>query len=199
MGKMGKLSKGQLKNLFTRIDGRLSKSINIFLIGGASAILGYNTTKETNDVDVDGEIPAEFEKAFTEEAKALNLELHLSSVGVFSPPEGYRERAKFEDFPRKKLRIWSLDQYDLAISKIDRGIEKDYADIARVHKKAPYDRNRLIEIFSTEYIKTVAIGDPRIKKMNLVDVAVLLFGEDVADDTMAKVELSAGALSVNDA
>ncbi len=146
-------------------------------------------TKETNDIDVDGVIPVEFEKAFIEEAKALNLELHLSPVGVFSPPEGYRERAKFEDFPRKKLRIWYLDQYDLAISKIDRGIEKDYADIARVHKKASYDRDRLIEIFNSEYINTVAIGDPRTKKMNFVDLAILLFGDEVAEDTISKVRL----------
>lgn len=28
------------------------------MIGGASAILGYNVIKETNDVDLDGEIEA---------------------------------------------------------------------------------------------------------------------------------------------
>ena len=126
MAKVATVKKEQLKNLFARIDARLSENTSIYIIGGAAAILGYNVTKETSDVDVDGVIPQEFKKAFDSEAKALKLDLHLSRVSVFSPPEGYRERAKFEDFPKKKLRVWYLDQYDLAISKIDRGIEKDY-------------------------------------------------------------------------
>lgn len=187
MAKMAAVSREQLKNLFARIEARLSSRINIYIIGGASAILGYDVTKETNDIDVDGAIPPDFEKIFDAEAKALKLNLHLSQVGVFAPPENYRERAKFEDFPRRLLRVWYLDQYDLAISKIDRGIEKDFEDIEQVHKRAPYDRDRLIQIFNDEYIRTVVIGNPQVKKMNLVDLATRLFGESVAEDTAKRV------------
>ena len=138
-------------------------------------------------LDVDGSIPSDLAKAFDLEAKALGLNLHLSQVGVFSPPEGYRERAKLEEFPKRRLRVWYLDQYDLAISKIDRGIEKDFEDIERLHKKAPYEINKLIKIFNEEYIRTVALGDPRLKKMNLVDLAARLFGDKVALFTASKV------------
>ncbi len=189
MAKVATVTKEQLKTLFARIDTRLSEDTNIYIIGGAAAILGYNVTKETNDVDIDGVIPQEFEKAFDSEVKALKLDLHLSRVGVFSPPEGYRERAKFEDFPKKKLRVWYLDQYDLAISKIDRGIEKDYEDIARIHEQNPYRPGELIRIFNDEYIKTVAIGDSRIKKMNLVDLVARLFGEGAAENTALEIDL----------
>jgi hypothetical protein len=187
MEEVATVSRAQLKKLFQGIDKRLCHSLEIYVIGGAAAILGYNVVKETNDVDVDGKISPEFARAFELEAKAQNLNLHLSEVGVFSPPENYRERAKFEDFPERKLRVWYLDQYDLAISKIDRGIEKDFVDIERVHKRAPYDVDKLIQIFNEEYIKTVAIGDPRVKKMNLVDLAARLFGDDVAVSTASKI------------
>lgn len=186
---MATVSKQQLRQLFTRVDGLLTQEMNIYLIGGAAAILGYNVTKETNDVDIEGTIPLDFKTAFASEAKALKLDLRLSQVSVFSPPEGYRERAKFEDFPSRKLRIWYLDQYDLAISKIDRGIEKDFEDIERVHKQSPYERDQLIQIFNDEYIQTVAIGNPRTKKMNLIDLAIRLFGEEVAEDTAARIKL----------
>lgn len=189
MEKMASLSREQLKQLFTRVDSRLNTNVNLYIIGGASAILGYNVTKETNDIDVDGAVSAELSDIFSSEAKLLHLDVHLSSVGVFFPPERYRERAQFEDFPKRKLRVWFLDQYDLAISKIDRGIEKDFEDIERVHKKSTYDYDRLIQIFNDEYIKTVAIGNPREKKMNLVDLIARLFGEDLARETASKLDL----------
>jgi len=139
---VGAVSKAHLRELFSRVDARILKTLEIYIIGGASAILGYNVTKETNDIDIEGNIDPDFARIFSEEAKFLGLDLHLSSAGVFSPPFEYRKRSKFEDFPKKKLRVWFLDQYDLAISKIDRGLEKDYEDIKRVHQKAPFDRER---------------------------------------------------------
>ncbi len=131
---MENVTKSQLEELFSRVDARLKKQISLFIIGGASAILGHNVSKVTNDVDVDGDIDVELEKIFSEEVVKLNLNLYLSSKGIFPPPDGYRSRSKF---------------------KIDRGYEKDYDDIKRVHVKSPFDRNVLIRIFNDEYINGV--------------------------------------------
>jgi len=90
VGKMGTISQSDLKKVFAAVDARLQKKIDVYVIGGASAILGYNVIKETNDVDLDGGIDADFNQLFQEEADKRGL-----------------------------------DQFDLAISKIDRGIEKD--------------------------------------------------------------------------
>ena len=180
---MGKVSQTQLENLFTKVDARLKKQIELFVIGGASAILGYNITKVTNDVDIDGSIDSELNQIFDEEAKKLGLDLYLSSKGVFFPPDDYRSRAKFKDFPKNKLRVWHLNQYDLAISKIDRGLDKDYDDIKRVHEKSAFDRDELIKIFNEEYINVVATGNLREKKMNLIDLVANLFGDHKVEDT----------------
>lgn len=185
---MGQVSKEELKKLFSAVDQRLTKNLDLYIIGGASAILGYNVAKETNDVDVDGHIDQELYQVFQEEAAKLKLNLHLANKGVFSPPDHYRQRMKFEIFSKKKLRVWYLDQYDLAISKIDRGIEKDFEDIKRVHQKSPYEMQKLISIFNTEYINVSAIGNRREKMMNLLDLISMLFG----DQAMAKAKEKIG-------
>ena len=188
MGKMGAITVKQLEELFRRIDARLKKKINIFVIGGASAILGYNVTKATNDVDIEGSIDEELNTIFSEEAKKLKMDLYLSSRGgVFFPPDGYRSRLKFKDFPKNNLRVWYLDKYDLAISKIERGLEKDYEDIERVHAKSSFELDRLIHIFNDEYINVVATGNKREKMMNLLDLIGRLFGEVTIEDSAKKV------------
>ncbi|MBL7542743.1 MAG: hypothetical protein JNL11_02955 [Bdellovibrionaceae bacterium] len=184
---MGTVSQKELKKLFKNIDAKLTSSIDVYIIGGASAILGYNVMKETNDIDIDGGIDSEFNRLFSAEAKKLKLDLYLSSKGVFSPPENYRERMRKKTFPKKKLRVWYLDQYDLAISKIDRGIEKDLEDLKRVHAKSPFEVNTLVEIFNNEYIKVSAIGNPREKMMTLLDLVSMLFDETVLDKVKKEI------------
>lgn len=185
---MGSINKKELKELFARIDRRLLKSIDLFVIGGAAAILGYNVVKETNDVDLDGSVDSELNRIFQEEASSLGLDLFLSSRGVFVPPDGYRERMMFHDFPKKKLRVWTLDQYDLAISKMDRGIGKDFADIRRVHQEAPYEESLLVQIFIDEYLNVSVLGNKREKMMNFLDLIAQLFG----DEAMNRVRIQIG-------
>ncbi len=188
MGKMGSITVQQLVKLFSRIDARLKKKINLFVIGGASAILGYNVTKATNDVDIEGNIDEELNTIFSEEAAKLKMDLYLSSRGgVFFPPDGYRSRSKFKDFPKNNLRVWYLDKYDLAVSKIERGLEKDYQDIERVHAKSAFELDRLIQIFNDEYINVVATGNKREKMMNLLDLIGRLFGEATIDGSAKKI------------
>lgn len=190
MDEMGTVTKEKLKELFTRVDKRLGKNLNVYIIGGVSAVFGYDVVKETNDVDIDGAIDPDFNKIFDEEVKKLDLDLYLSSKGVFFPPDGYRDRCEFEDFPKNKLRVWYLNQYDLAISKIDRGFDKDYEDIQRVHAQCPYEYEKLIKIFNDEYIRVVATGNPKEKMMNLIDLVLNLFGLDYVDDAKTRIGYS---------
>lgn len=188
MGKMGSITVKQLEELFSRIDARLKKKIDLYIIGGASAILGYNVTKATNDVDIEGNIDDELNQIFSEEAAKLKMDLYLSSRGgVFFPPDGYRSRSKFKDFPKNNLRVWYLDKYDLAISKLERGVEKDYEDIERVHAKSPFELHQLIHIFNEEYINVVATGNRREKMMNLLDLIGRLFGDTAIDASAQKI------------
>lgn len=178
MGKMGKITQKDLENLFTQVDKRLLKKAELYIIGGAAAVIGYNVSKFTEDIDLDTSIDEEIALIVSEQAQKMGLDLYLSAKGVFFPPDGYRERMKFKDFPARNLRVYYLGQYDLAISKIDRGYQKDMDDIQAVHERFPYDLNELIEIFNSEYINVSAIGDLREKKMKLLDVIDKLFGHE---------------------
>lgn len=184
---MEPVKKEDLESLFTKVDAKLKKKVDLFVIGGASAILGYNIQKFTEDVDLDNAIDQQFNSIFEDEAKGMGLDVYLSHKGVFHPPDGYRERMKFLDFPKKNLRVFYLDKYDLAISKIDRGIQKDIDDIVAVHERSPFDSEELIRIFNEEYIKVSAIGDPRVKMMNLLDLIATLFGDDVMENAKVKI------------
>ena len=177
---MGSLQRSDLETLFASIDAKLEKQINLFIIGGAAAILGYNVQKVTNDIDLETSIDQQFQELFKSEAQKLKLDVMLSfRGGVFYPPEGYRERMiEFKDFPNKKLRVYTLDKYDLAISKIDRGSQKDFDDIESIHSKSAFDLNELIKIFNDEYINVVATGNLREKKMNLLQLIEILFGAE---------------------
>lgn len=106
---------------------------------------------------------------------------------MFFAPDGYKSRSKFKDFQKNNLRVWYLDKYDLAISKIERGLEKDYEDIERVHAKSPLELEPLIHIFNGEYINDVATGNKREKMMNLLDLISRLFGEAAIDTSAKKI------------
>lgn len=187
MGIMEPVKKEDLEGLFARVDARIDKKIDIFVIGGAAAIVGYGIQKFTQDVDLDNSVDPQLDEIFKSEARAMGFELYLSSKGVFFPPDGYRSRMKFLDFPKRNLRVYYLDKYDLAISKIDRGIQKDMDDIVAVHEKSPFELEELINIFSKEYITVAAVGDPRGKMMNLLDVISRLFGDEAMN--VAKVKI----------
>ncbi|MGZ3745147.1 MAG: DUF6036 family nucleotidyltransferase [Pseudobdellovibrionaceae bacterium] len=104
---MATVTKKSLEALFQNIDSKLEHPIDIYIIGGASAILGYNIVKQTDDVDLDGSADTYFHELFRKATEETGTDLVLSSKGVFTPPEGYRERMHFTDFPNRKLRIWS--------------------------------------------------------------------------------------------
>lgn len=174
---MAALTKDSLENLFAKIDSKLDINVDLYIIGGAAAILGYNIVKQTDDVDLDGAVSESFHKIFAEVAADVGVDVNLSSRGVFFPPDGYRERMSHFIYPKKKLRVWSLNQYDLAISKASRGLGKDFDDIQKIHHVSPFNYAILVSIFNTEFINVVAVGNRREQKMNFLDLIQKLFGD----------------------
>lgn len=78
----------------------------------------------------------------------------------------------------RKRSLWGL---------IFRGLGKDFEDIQRVHDKYPFNYERLLQIFNDEYINVSAIGNPREKMMNLIDLVDNLFGSEFVDDAKRRI------------
>ncbi len=85
--------------------------------------------------------------------------VYLDRVGVAKVPDNYEDRLT-EIFPRvfKHLRLLALDPYDLALSKLERNIQRDRDDVKHLAKTIPFD----LEVLQERYQKELRwqLGNP---------------------------------------
>ncbi|PYY09979.1 MAG: hypothetical protein DMG69_08165 [Acidobacteria bacterium] len=76
--------------------------------------------------------------------------IYLDHVSVTRVPENYEDRLT-EIFPNtfKHLRLLALDPYDLALSKLERNIQRDRDDVKHLAKTVPFD----LEVLKERYQK----------------------------------------------
>lgn len=77
--------------------------------------------------------------------------MYLQHVTVTSYPDSYDSRL-LEMFPGQfeRLRIFALDPYDLALTKLDRNTPKDRDDVEYLAKHVPLDPKVLRERYEKE-------------------------------------------------
>jgi hypothetical protein len=77
--------------------------------------------------------------------------IYLDHVGVAHVPEDYEERLT-EIFPKvfKHLRLFALDPYDLALSKLERNIQRDRDDVMHLARTVPLDLEVLKDRYQEE-------------------------------------------------
>ncbi len=85
--------------------------------------------------------------------------VYLDRVGVAKVPENYEDRLT-EIFPKvfKHLRLLALDSYDLALSKLERNIQRDRDDVKHLAKTVPF----VLEVLKERYQKELRwqLGNP---------------------------------------
>lgn len=81
-------------------------------------------------------------------------------------PEGYESRLA-EMFPGtfKHLRLFALDPYDLALSKIERNSQRDRDDVKHLARTVPFDLQILKSRFENE-LKSY-LGNPQRESLTL--------------------------------
>ena len=96
---------------------------------GSSFSMVYSFSRPTADLDVLEIAPGEAGRPILElgmKGGPLHKKnkIYLDHVGVVHVPENYKDRLT-EIFPKafKHLRLFSLDPYDLALSKLERNIQ----------------------------------------------------------------------------
>ena len=87
-------------------------------------------------------------------------------MGVAKVPEDYEERLT-EMFPGayKRLRICALDPYDLALSKLERNIQRDRDDVKHLAHFVPLDLKILAERYQKEL--RWQLGNPEREDLTL--------------------------------
>jgi hypothetical protein len=92
--------------------------------------------------------------------------IYLDPVGVAHLPESYEERLT-EIFPKSftHLRLCALDPYDLALSKLERNIQRDRDDVKYLARTAPLDLEVPTERYRTEL--RWQLGNPEREDLTL--------------------------------
>jgi hypothetical protein len=125
-------------------------------MGGFVVTQLYGLSRATSDLDVLLIAPRE-QRAPLLELGVLGGTLHrkhkiyLDYVAVAKVPENYEDRLT-EMFPGayQHLRICALDPYDLALSKLERNIQRDRDDVKHLANSIPLDLKTLKERYEKE-------------------------------------------------
>jgi uncharacterized nucleotidyltransferase DUF6036 len=134
-------------------------------LGGFVVTQLYGLKRSTGDLDVLSIAPVEQRKDFLEKAgrgSALHkkYKIYLDYVGVTSIPYEYESRL-VEMYPGVYLgiRLFALDPYDIALSKLCRNIARDREDVRYLAKQVPFDLQLLRERYRDE-IRPDLLGIP---------------------------------------
>lgn len=140
-------------------------------MGGFVVTLAYGFSRATGDLDVLQIAPPVIGQSVLELGMQGGLlhkkyKVYLDRVGVAKVPEDYEDRLT-EMFPKafKHLRLLALDPYDLALSKLERNIQRDRDDVKHLAKTVPLD----LEVLKGRYQKELRwqLGNPEREDLTL--------------------------------
>jgi hypothetical protein len=140
----------------TELDAEARHRVDLHCLGGFVVTHAYGFNRTTSDVDVIMFVPkteASRLIGLGQKASALHrrYKVYLDPVTVVTPPEDYEKRMN-EMFPSifKNIRLFALDPYDIALTKIERNSPKDREDVKYLARTVPFDTDVLRERYHKE-------------------------------------------------
>jgi hypothetical protein len=159
------------RSFLDELDRQVTEEIRLDCMGGFVVTVLYGFSRETSDLDVLLVAPQE-QRTQLLELGAWGGTLHkkykvyLDYVSVAKVPEDYEARLT-EMFAGvfKRLRMCALDPYDLALSKLERNIQRDRDDVKHLARAFPLD----LEILKERYKKELRwqLGNPEREDLTL--------------------------------
>jgi hypothetical protein len=159
------------RSFLKELDERATEETRMDCMGGFVVTVLYGFSRETSDLDVLLIAPQEQRMPLLElGVQGGNLHkkyrVYLEYVGVAKVPENYEERLTeifVGDF--KRLRICALDPYDLALSKLERNIQRDRDDVKHLARSIPLE----LEILKERYKRELRwqLGNPEREDLTL--------------------------------
>ena len=153
------------------LDSSVHEDIRLDCMGGFVVSIVYGFSRPTGDLDVLEIAPREAGRPMLELGKQdgplhKKYKIYLDHVSVAHVPEDYEERLT-EIFPKvfKYLRLMALDAYDLALSKLERNIQRDRDDVMHLARTVPFD----LEVLQERYQKELRwqLGNPKREDLTL--------------------------------
>ena len=141
----------RIEQFLQQLGRQFRKPGQVYLVGGASVVY-EGLRQQTLDIDLTFEIDNEDHSAFISTVRELKEKLSLNveevSPADFIPlPAGYKERSQFIN-RYGQLNVFHFDLYSVALSKIARGTEEDFADVLALLQTSHLDMNQLTQYFA---------------------------------------------------
>lgn len=139
-----------LHRFFEQLGRCYQHSGTLYLVGGTSLIL-LAAKESTFDINIQFDIAPEhlsdFIRCLRETSRDLKLPVEQASPEQFIPlPSGHQERREYIG-RYGNLDVLHFDPYSLALSKLHRGNEKDFADVIGMVHHAIIDQEQLSAYF----------------------------------------------------
>lgn len=138
------------------LDRNLDSPADFHCIGGFAVSQMYGFARETSDLDVLHVFPEQLEATVAEIAgrgSALHSKyrIYVDQVRVANYPADYELRL-IRAFPAwSRIRLWVLEPHDLALTKLERSIERDIRDVIFLAQAGLIQRDTLIQRFQQEF------------------------------------------------
>ncbi len=153
------------------LDQGATQETRLDCMGGFVVTVLYGFSRETSDLDVLVIAPGDQRAALVELGRQggelhKKYKVYLDYVGVAKVPEDYEHRLT-EMFAGtyKRLRLCALDPYDLALSKLERNIQRDRDDVKHLARSVPLDLRVLKERYEKEL--RWQLGNPEREDLTL--------------------------------
>ena len=133
------------KSVFAEVDACLNEEVHLHCCGGFVVTQLYGVARTTSDVDFLEAVPnvGNVLTAIAGKGSALHRKhkLYLDAVTVTTPPGNYAKRL-VPMFPTKWrwLRLLALEAHDLALSKLERNLERDRDDVQQLARAVTFKR-----------------------------------------------------------
>lgn len=158
-------------SFLNELDRIATSTVRLDCIGGFVVTMLYGLNRPTADVDVLEIAPLSAANAFAQVAMLggplyKKHGIYLDRVTVAQPPYEYESRLQ-EMFPGtfRHLHLMALDPYDLALTKLERNIERDRNDVRYLARTVPFDLELLRERYRTEQFPY--LGNPKREDLTL--------------------------------
>ena len=160
------------RSFLAKVDQNISGEVVLHCVGGFVVTMLYGLARTTADVDVVAVSSNSVDIRNLVSLAGKGSELHqkygvyLDVVRIAPVPEDY-ERRLVALFPVsfQKLRLLALDPYDLALTKIERNIQRDRDDVKYLARKIPFDLNVLKARYHQEL--RPLLGNPQREDLTL--------------------------------
>jgi hypothetical protein len=160
------------REFLSEVDVQLAEAVVLHCHGGFVAALHYGLPRTTADLDYLEIAPRNAQGLIEKlggQASLLTKKdgVYLQHFPLTSARESYEERLT-ELFPGqfKYLRLFALDPYDLALSKLSRNTAVDREDVEYLARTIPLDPRVLRQRYQDE-LRPIMLGDLEVHDRTL--------------------------------